>query len=270
VSRLVLVEMRRALTRRAIRVLILIGVLLIVLTASIALAKSGNFDARSTDQHIARMTSMWPEGQNDADSDSVLSIAGFFLVVGALFGGATALGAEWRVGTMTTLLTWEPRRVRLLVAKLAACAALAFVIGVLLQALLLAALVPTYVVHGTTAGADASWWAGYAGAVARMAVLAACGAAVGGALAALARNTVATLIAAFVYLNILENVARAWKPWLGRYLIGDNAAAFLLGRVVRGDEYTREPIAGLVILLVYLAILSTAAIALFARRDVTT
>ena len=40
-----------------------------------------------------------------------------FLVVGALFAGASVAGAEWRAGSMTTLLTWEPRRVRVIVGR---------------------------------------------------------------------------------------------------------------------------------------------------------
>ena len=41
------------------------------------------------------------------------------IVIGWLVGASLA-GAEWAAGTMTTLLAWEPRRIRVLLAKLVA------------------------------------------------------------------------------------------------------------------------------------------------------
>ena len=42
--------------------------------------------------------------------------------------GASAVGAEYRAGTVTTILTWEPRRTRLLLARIGA----AVIVGMLL------------------------------------------------------------------------------------------------------------------------------------------
>lgn len=60
-------------------------------------------------------------------------------VVGLLLAvvvGATAVGAEWQAGTFTSLLTWEPRRQRVLAAKMTAAVAVT-TLGALVVALVL-------------------------------------------------------------------------------------------------------------------------------------
>ena len=61
-----------------------------------------------------------------ARSDGTVLIAAVFLLLGGVFAGAAVAGAEWRAGTITTVLTWEPRRVRLNLTRTAACGILAF------------------------------------------------------------------------------------------------------------------------------------------------
>ena len=60
--------------------------------------------------------------------DGVKAVAGIFAFM-AFLVGATAAGAEWSAGTMQSLLYWEPRRVRVMVAKVAALAAAVVVRG---------------------------------------------------------------------------------------------------------------------------------------------
>jgi hypothetical protein len=75
--------------------------------------------------HVAILANWWVPGS----ADGMLLLALFFLVVGALVGGATVAGAEWRAGTVTALLTWEPRRVRVHLARVVACTMLAAAIA---------------------------------------------------------------------------------------------------------------------------------------------
>ena len=84
--------------------------------------------------------------------DSFLLTAALFLVVGAAICGASVAGAEWRAGTITTVLTWEPSRLRLHAARTASAAILAFVIGFALEVVFLAAALPAVVLNGTTDG----------------------------------------------------------------------------------------------------------------------
>ena len=68
--------------------------------------------------------------------------AALFLVVGAAICGASVAGAEWKAGTITTVLTWEPSRRRFHAARTASAAILAFAIGFALQIVYLAAAAP--------------------------------------------------------------------------------------------------------------------------------
>jgi ABC-2 type transport system permease protein len=67
--------------------------------------------------------------------DVLLGTNGLLIALFLLLG-ASFVGAEWHAGTMTTLLTWEPRRVRVILAKIAVAAAMAFIGTIVLQALL--------------------------------------------------------------------------------------------------------------------------------------
>ena len=98
--------------RRAVRVLIAIALVGCVVVGTIAYFGSVGktlLELRLDDGgHAAIMTSWWI-----ADSgDGILALAMFFLFLGAFFGGSTVAGGGWRAGTVTTVLTWEPRRLR--------------------------------------------------------------------------------------------------------------------------------------------------------------
>ena len=69
-------------------------------------------------------------------------MAAFFLLIGAVVGGASMIGAEWRAGTFVTLLTWQPDRRRVAIAKLLACGIVATAVAVVLQVLFTAAFLP--------------------------------------------------------------------------------------------------------------------------------
>ena len=143
--------------------------------------------------------------------------------------GASAVGAEWHYRSMTTLLTWEPRRIRVLVAKLLAAILMAFVISMFLQLWLLASLTPAAALRGTTEGVDAAWFFDTVELMARIGLVAAVGAAMGAALAFIGRNTAAALGAGFAYLAIVEGLIRGLKPAWQKWLIGDNAAIVIGG-----------------------------------------
>src|SRR5439155_27264654 len=126
--------------------------------------------------------------------------------VGALRAGASMVGADWRAGTVGTLLTWEPRRGRVLLAKLVSVALLAAAIALVLQILFILALLPAMLGRGTTTGADAEWFRGLVAVLLRGAALVGMAAAVGAAIASLGRNTSAALGAAFGYLVVLAGI----------------------------------------------------------------
>lgn len=213
-----------------------------------------------------RLTELWPEGREESERALVPSL--IFLAIGGLLGGASMVGADWRFGTMSTLLTWEPRRVRLAAARFTAVFVLAFAIGFALQALLVGGILPAFLAHGITEGADGGWaWSLVSGMV-RMQLLVGFAALLGAAVAMLGRNTAAALGAGFAYMIVGENIVRAWKPWLRPWLLAENAYIFLAGFTPADIGIGRGFGAAAATLAAYALGLAVVATAAFRRRDV--
>jgi hypothetical protein len=301
-------EIRRALARRAVRVLVLLALLGIAVSAVITFFVSKpNFDraaalrkasierqaqvatcVRSNDvpqsdsgQTPAELCDQFLPGPGAfvqdkrfhmerlwSKRDPLLGGLSPLLLIGALIGGATMFGAEWRHGTIGTLLTWEPRRWRVFAAKVFAVVLCTFVISVLLQAVLVLALTPAAVWRGTTAGLTAAWWRGLAGGVLRISAMSAAVAVLGATIASVGRNTAAGIGVALGYSVVGENVLRAlrpkWQPWL----LTNNGVTFVIGHRIN-LPHAKSFLGATVILLVYMALLVGVAGASFVRRDVT-
>lgn len=262
------IEMRRALHRRAVRVLILLGLTLCVVAGLIAFFGSAGKsldDLRTGDDggSPAIMTDWWVA----EDHGGYLVVATFFLFLGGFFGGATVAGGEWRHGTVTTLLTWEPRRLRLHAARSTSATILAFVISFALQIVFLAAFLPAVITHGTAEGADAPFWRALVLAMTRTSLLTAAGAALAIGLATLARNTAFAIITVFGWMAVFENLVRSLRPSLAPWLWGEN-----LGTVIGWDqlpdvEFTRGPLVAAVTIGVYVTVIVVGAAWSFQRRD---
>jgi ABC-2 type transport system permease protein len=265
---LLVIEMRRALHRRFVRVLVLLGVLAIVVAGVVSFFTSADLDVAAMaakDQHApAVMVDWWGAD----DGDSALAVAAFFLAMGGLIGGASVVGAEWRAGTVTTLLTWEPRRLRVLGARIGATTVLAAVIACALQVLLLAAFLPSVVGHGTTAGVDGEWVWSLIGAIARIGAVTGLAAALAAALATIARNTAAAVVAPFVWFALVEPLVRGLAPERARWLLGDNATVVLNWSAFDHDHGTFSPLVSSLLAVVYAAALVTLSAIAFRHRDV--
>jgi hypothetical protein len=53
-------------------------------------------------------------GRDDGADANTLGQTSFLFLLMAVLGGASFVGAEYKAGTVTTLLTWEPRRTRVM------------------------------------------------------------------------------------------------------------------------------------------------------------
>jgi hypothetical protein len=192
------------------------------------------------------------------------------LIILGLALGASFIGAEWHVGTITTLLTWETRRVRVMVGKVLALALAVFTSAVVLQVVLGLSLWPAAAFRGTTQGVDVAWLADTMGVVARGALIAALAAALGFAIASVARNTTTALVIGFAYFAVVEALLRGLRPNWQQWLIGDNAAAF-----VTADPESvfmaggRGALASLLVVAGYAVGLTALATVWFRARDVT-
>ena len=197
----------------------------------------------------------------------LVGTSGFAIILGWLLG-ASAVGAEWHAGTMATLLTWEPRRVRVLAAKLLAAGALVFALAVVLQALLGVALLPAGLLRGTTEGIDRGWWRSASGVGLRVAAVSVVGATMGLSIATIGRNTAAALGIAFGYLAIVENAIRGLRPKWSPWLLGDNIIVVITNQTQNTPLAGRSALEAATLVACYTLALLAAALFAFRRRDI--
>jgi ABC-type transport system involved in multi-copper enzyme maturation permease subunit len=254
------VEIQRALARRLVRVLVLLALLGIAIAVIVAFA---NADPNELDQFSP--ADIWAGSLED---ESVLGGSAFLFLLMAVLGGSSFIGAEYRAGTFTTLLTWEPRRLRVLAAKLLAAAIVTGVLFVVLEMVLAGALAPVVIVRGTgfeDAGSD--FYRSLAGFLGRGALVAGGCAVLGASIALIGRNTTAALGVVLGYIIIVEQILRGLRPGWDAWYLAENLG-IVLGDSRIDDVARSVPGAGAV-LLGYLAVAVAASTIVFARRDVT-
>jgi len=165
-------------------------------------------------------------------------------VVGALVAalvGATAVGADWSSRAMITLLTWEPRRLRLLGTRLAAIALVCAAAGVVAQLLVLGLGAVTAQLRGTWAtppAADeiaglvphAHFWRDLLSLQLRGVVLMVLAAVLAASVTTVTRHTGGLLGLLFAWFAVAENAVRILGSDRGwpRWLLTENIVAFLL------------------------------------------
>ena len=190
-----------------------------------------------------------------------------FVLVSWLLG-SSFVGAEWRAGTMTTLLTWEPRRWRVLLSKALAAGAIAAALTFVLQCALAGLLLPGAYKHGS-ATIDASWLQSVGGTLGRGAALAAIAAVIGLALGSIGRNTTFAVGVGFVYLAILEGgLLGNFFPGMRRWLLVGNSIIFVSGQP-HFDVAGRSVIGAGLVLAMYSVGAFLVAGVVFRARDVT-
>lgn len=200
-----------------------------------------------------------------ADLPEWLTAVSFLLLVGGLVLGASFVGADWHAGSMATLLTWEPRRIWVLVAKAIVCMVSVFVLALVLEILLALALSAVTAIWGITSPLPAGWFGSVAGTILRAAFAASLGSGIGSAIAMIGRNTAAALGILFAYLAIFEVMIRQLYPDWSRWLLGENLATL----VTPGGEATEiSPARAAIVIGVYVLLLLVAAGVDFRQRDV--
>lgn len=246
-SRLLASEFRRFRSRRLVKALVALELLAIVATGVIVVLTQ-EYDL--------------------VGLPDVLMGTSLVLVSVAWILGASSIGADWHAGHVTTILTWEPRRGRVMLAKIAASLASVFVVSLVIQALLGAALAAAAAGAGSTAGADAAWLAESGGVALRVALLSTIFAGFGFGLASAGRNTAVALGVGFGYLVIVENLVRGLRPQWTPWLLTENAGLFIVDSPIDFPLLARSTVgAGLYLAAVGTALLLVAS-GLFRTRDV--
>jgi hypothetical protein len=260
------IEMRRALHRRLVRWMIFVALVGCAFAGVVAfIASSDAIElARSHQGHPAIMREWWTAGSDDG----FLTAGAAYLAIGAAICGASVAGAEWKAGTITTVLTWVPSRVRLHGARSLSAALLAFAIGVALQVVLLASLLPAVFLHGNTDGIDGSWWWSLALAVLRIGFVTSLVATLALQVATIGRNTTAALVALSVWALALEGLVRGLRPGFARFLVSENVITVVPWTSMEGAEFERGPVLAALTLAFYVGLVVFAATAIFTRRDI--
>lgn len=192
------------------------------------------------------------------------------MVFGALSGvsplvlvlGVVMVTAELRHGTVTSTFLAEPRRLRVLAAKLTAGLVAGLAFAVLSAVVTLAVAVPWLAAISDDAPVGATEVAAVVGgAVIALALWGAAGVVIG----ALIPNQVAAIVVALVWTSIVESSFVAFLPEVGRWLPSGAAGALASAG---GDEQLAAWAGGL-LFAGYIATAAVIAARLFSRRDVT-
>jgi ABC-type transport system involved in multi-copper enzyme maturation permease subunit len=200
----------------------------------------------------------------------------------AFIVGASFIGAEWHAGTMQALLFWEPRRGRVLLAKVLALVTVVVAYTAVMQAVVWALSMLVVSTRGSTEGLTSGLQQATFLAMLRGFFVAAATSLLAFSIAGIARVTAAALGVAFGYFVILENVIRGLRPGWQRFLFTENIAAVVQKRIEvfpasaktssyleQRDMFWLTGSRGAVTLCVYLGLLLLVFYVMFHRRDVT-
>jgi hypothetical protein len=191
-------------------------------------------------------------------------------VLAAYLIGASAAGAEWSAGTMQSILFWESRRVRVVVAKVAGLVAIIALVVVAAETIFTFAAYLAAQARGTTSGMDGDAWNSHLLLVLRGIGMAAFAGLLGFSISFATRVTAAAVGIGFIYFAVLEQLILIWKTWLAPYLITPLLGAWLdNGIEIEEDGVSVSGGRAGITLAIYAAAMITAATAWFHQRDVT-
>jgi hypothetical protein len=270
VTALLASEVRRLWSRRLVRMSLLISVVLVlVLDLLVAIFRNPDRVGESM-----RTIEIWvtPGMAREAGvqrGDSVLPTTAVLTYLVVVVIGASAVGAEYRAGTVTTVLTWFPRRIGLMVGRYLAIALIGMAFFLVVQLAFIAGWTLGSVLQGSTDGADADFWREVASVLLRTTLVAGGLAVVSGALATICRNTAGAMGIWFGYLIVVEGIVRANFADLVPWFLTGNIAAVFAWETTRQNGHGIGPEAGLLRLLLYLVVIGVGAVAVFRSRDVT-
>ncbi|MDP9118881.1 MAG: hypothetical protein M3M93_01210 [Actinomycetota bacterium] len=191
----------------------------------------------------------------------------------ALVVGASVVAASWQTGTISTILTWEPRRFRWFAARIVVIAAGVFAMTIVILAFLSVGVALAAMLRGSTVGVDGAWWSDVLTTSLRVSVAATLSATIGGSVAAVGKHTAAALGAVFVWTAVLEGVIRAFRPEWIPWLLGDNLVSFLSWQktefqVSITEIFTITPGKAFVVILGYAAVTLALGFTFVRIRDV--
>ncbi len=173
-----------------------------------------------------------PDSLDFFDLEALLDGTASLVILLGAFLGATLGGAEWSAGTMGTLLTWEPRRLRILAARAVVIALVVFAIAVGAQIWLSAVFAGGVAVKGSFVGTPESFMGDVAMSIVRVASASAVFSLIGLAFATIGRSTVSGISAFLGYLIIVELFIANLVFVAARFTLGRAVVAMTSGEAL--------------------------------------
>ena len=214
------------------------------------------------------------------DAALLLEHTSTFVVLLGVALAASLGGADWSAGTMTTLLTWEPRRVRVLLVRALVVALVVAFVTLLLQAILFGSFSLAVALRGTSLGAPSGLLGTAALTGLRVSTVAVGFGLVALAIATIGRSTVAALGVLFGYLVLVEGVIAGLRPSIQDRLLV-RAGGVIVSQTPIYDENARVTVSfghslpvllgiteAWVVAAVYVVVLMILALLVFRTRDV--
>lgn len=197
----------------------------------------------------------------DLHEQNFFVLASIYVTLFALVLGILAFTDEFRHGVIAPTLLVEPRRRRLLAAKVATYAVAGMVLSVVAQAAMVSLAIPLLNSRGADLAVGAADVAAMAGLVAASGLWATIGVAVG----ALVRHQVAAVVGALVWVLVVENLGTALLGDAGGYLPGQ------AGRALAGAaeaDLQMGAAAGALVLVAHALLITVVAAARVTRTDI--
>ena len=263
--------------------------------AQIAGCQEAQAQARTTDptadfgcqaMTAPALDSFVPVRQTFADSAAGwLGQVSIFVLLLALLIGATFVAAEFSTGSISTWLTFEPRRVRVFASKVVVPALATGVVVLAVAVLAIGAFWAAVAVNGSAGAVTAQLWVDLGNQAARLACAGAFAAA-GGALAFLLRHTGATLGVVVGWLVAVDGILASLFVGLRRWTTQISLTAWLQAGVqeqvgatscssgpsgvttCNGTPVVVSMTQGGLLLLAVLVAVTALALLVFRRRDV--
>jgi ABC-2 type transport system permease protein len=237
----------------------------------------------SLEDFCRQATSSSPEaGLRLADAPDIIEHTSTFTVLLGVVLAASLGGADWTAGSITTLLTWEPRRLRVLLIRALVVVIVVVVATALLQILLLAGFRLAVAMRGTSIGAPPSWLGDAGRAILRVSAVASAFGLVALAISMVGRSTVAAVGVLFGYLILFEGVIAGFRPSIQDRLLVRAGEVVVSQQPIYNEsrsalaiaQQTGQPpiLLGLTeasaVLIAYVVVLLVVALLVFRSRDV--
>ena len=214
------------------------------------------------------------------DIADVIQHSGTFTVLLGVVLGASLMGADWGAGTMTTLLTWEPRRIRVLLIRALVVAIVVTVVTLALQSVLAGGFRLAVALRGTNLGSPSGLLGDVIQSVLRVSAMSVALGLVAMAIATVGRSTVAALGVMFGYLVLFEGVIAGFRPSIQDRLLVRAAGVVISQQPIYDTSrenfgalaFKQPPLLGIseawIVAAAYVVVLMVLALLVFRARDV--